>query len=166
LVTSALLLGCTPAPEKTTQEVAPLPVPPAPPAPAPTLRTEWAFNTQNNQCVATAAAGATALRVTVRREAPIRLDVTLAPQFTHDPIVPLRFVGPAGGWQVTAHQVGKTDLSVTLGSDNVALSHVLVLLSGGTLNVGMPPQAVVLLAIRPSDTSGQNWFDCAREKLL
>ena len=32
--------------------------------------------------------------------------------------------------------------------------------------VGTPPQAVVSLAIRPSDTSGQNWFDCAREKLL
>jgi hypothetical protein len=163
---SAVLLGCTPAPDKQAQE-AQLPVPPPPPpAHAPTLHTDWTFSTQNNQCVATAAAGATALRVIVRREAPIRLDVALAPQFTHDPVVPLRFVGPAGGWQVTAHQVGKTQLSVTLGSDNVALSHVLVLLSGGALDVGTPPQAVVLLAIRPSDTSGQNWFDCAREKLL
>lgn len=163
---SALLLGCTP-PEKNAQEVAPPPAPPpVRPAPPPTLHTEWTFSTQNDQCVAAAAAGATALHVTVRREAPIRLDVSLAPQFTHDSVVPLRFVGPAGTWQVTAHQIGKTQLSVTLGSDNVALSHVLVLLSGGTLDVGTPPQAVVLLAIRPSDTSGQNWFDCAREKLL
>jgi len=140
--------------------------PPAPPAPAPTLHTEWTFTTQSNQCVATAAAGATALRVIVRRESSIRLDVVLAPQFIHDAVVPLHFVGPAGVWQVTAHQIGKNELSVTLGSDNVALSHVLVLLSGGTFDVGTPPQAVVFLAIRPSDTSGQNWFDCAREKLL
>src|SRR5579863_506232 len=164
---SALLIGCTPSPEKTSEEALPLPTPPpAQPAPAPTLRTDWTFSSQNDQCVATAAAGATALHVTVRRESPIRLDIALAPKFGHDPAVPLRFVGPAGTWQVTAHQVGTTLLSVTLGSDNIALSHVLVLLSGGTLDVGTPPQAVVVLAIRASDTNGQNWFDCAREKLL
>jgi hypothetical protein len=67
---------------------------------------------------------------------------------------------------VTAYQISATQLGVKLGSDNTALSHVLVLLSGGTLNVGLAPHGVVSLVIRPSDTSGQNWFDCAREKLF
>ena len=106
------------------------------------------------------------MRVTVRRETAIRLNVSLAPQYDHEKTVPLRFVGPAGTWQVTAYQISATQLSVKLGSDNTALSHVLVLLSGGTFNVGLPPHSVVSLVIRPSDTSGQNWFDCARDKLL
>jgi len=145
---------------------APPPPPPAKPAPVPTLRPEWSFSATNDQCVAVAAAGATAVRVTVRHSSPIRLDVSLAQQFAHEPVIPIRFVGPAGNWQVTAREAGKNVLVATLGADNSALSQVLVLLSGGTLNVGLPPHAVVMLAIHPSDVDGQNWFDCAREKMM
>ena len=161
-----LLLSCSKPPPEPTPEVEAPPPPPAKPAPVPILRAEWSFSAKSGECVAVAAAGATAMRVTVRRSSPIRLDVSLARQFAHDPVVPLRFAGPAGNWQVTAREAGKTTLAVTLGTDNSALSHVLVLLSGGTLNVGLPPNAVVTLAIRPSDVGGQNWFDCARDKMM
>jgi hypothetical protein len=106
------------------------------------------------------------MRVTVRRASPIRLDVNLAPQFTHDPLVLLRFTGQAGTWQVTAREAGRDSLSATIGADSSALSQVLVLLSGGSLSVGLPPHAVVTLAIPPSDVGGQNWFDCAREQMM
>jgi hypothetical protein len=161
----ALVTSCNqPAPQPKPEAEAP-PPPAAKPAPVPTLRPEWSFNARSDECVAVAAAGATAVRVTVRRSSPIRLDVSLAHEYTYDPVVPLRFAGPAGTWQVTAHEVGKAMLAVTLGADNSALSQVLVLLSGGTFNVGRPPHAVVTLTIRPSDVSGQNWFDCAREQM-
>lgn len=165
LLATALLSGCT-SPPKETKVEAPPPPEPTPPPPTPTLRAEWSFSAKGDECVATASAGVTALRVTVRRDTAIRLNVSLAPQYDHEKAVPLRFAGPAGTWQVTAYQISATQLGVKLGSDNTALSHVLVLLSGGTLNVGLAPHAVVSLVIRPSDTSGQNWFDCAREKLF
>jgi hypothetical protein len=132
----------------------------------PVLHAEWSFSSGGDECLATASAGATALRISVQRESAIRLTVSLARQYEHEAIVPLRFAGPAGNWQVTARASGTSLLGVTLGSDNTALSHILVLLSGGTLNVGLPPHQVVSLVIKPSDTSGQNWFDCAREKLM
>jgi hypothetical protein len=106
------------------------------------------------------------MRVTVRRASQIRLDVSLAPEYTHDPVVSLRFAGPAGNWQVTAREAGGNSLAATLGADSSALSRVVVLLSGGSLNVGVPPHAVVTLALRPSDVGGQNWFDCAREQMM
>ena len=139
---------------------------PAKPPPVPVLHPEWSFDSNPDECLATAAAGATALRISVRRESAIRLTVSLARQYEHEAVVPLRFVGPAGTWQVSARAYGASQLGVTLGSDNTALSHILVLLSGGTFNVGLSPHPVVSLIIRPSDTSGQNWFDCAREKLM
>ena len=119
-----------------------------------------------DECLASATAGATALRISVRRGAPIRLTVSLARQYEYEATEPLRFVGPAGTWQVTSRAYGTSLLGVTLGSDNTALSHILVLLSGGTFDVGLPPHGVVSLVIKPSDTRGQNWFDCAREKLM
>lgn len=132
----------------------------------PVLHAEWSFSSNGDECLATASAGATALRISVQRKSAIRLTVSLARQYEHEATVPLRFAGPAGNWQVTARAYGTSSLGVTLGSDNTALSHILVLLSGGTLNVGLPPHPVVSLVIKPSDTSGQDWFDCAREKLM
>jgi hypothetical protein len=166
MLSSALLSACTQPAKEPPPEVQAPPPEPAKPAPVPILRPEWSFSSKGDECTAAATAGATALRINVRRESAIRLTVTLARQYDHEDVVPLRFVGPAGTWQVTARAYGASQLGVTLGSDNTALSHILVLLSGGMFSVGLPPHAVVSLAIKPSDTNGQNWFDCAREKLM
>lgn len=131
-----------------------------------TLRATWAFVSGNDQCVATAAAGPTAVRVTIRRDAAIRLAVTLPANPTAKPPVPLRFDGPAGRWQVFASPVGGRQLAAVLGSDNDALTRVLVLLSGGSFDVGAPDQVIASLAIAPSESDGQHWFDCAREKMF
>lgn len=163
---SALLSACTPPAKEPPPEVQAPPPEPAKPPPVPLLRPDWSFTSKADECLATATAGATALRISVRRNSAIRLTISLAKQYEYEPTVPLRFVGPAGTWQVTSRAYGTSLLGVTLGSDNTALSHILVLLSGGTFNVGLPPHAVVSLIIKPSDTQGQNWFDCAREKLM
>jgi hypothetical protein len=130
------------------------------------VRAAWTFRSSDTECVAVAAAGDTSLLVTIRRDAPIRLTVSLATPSAHGPsTLPLRFSGPAGAWQVSARRTAARQLAVTLGSDDTALSRVLVLLNGGTLDLGNPSQPILSLAISASDAQGQAWFDCARSKL-
>ena len=125
------------------------------------MRATWAFESGSEQCVASADAGTASVRVTVRRHAAVELLVSLA-QVVPASAVPLHFSGPAGDWQVLARRNAARVLGVTLGTDNTALSHVLVLLSGGTFDVGPPERLIASFVIAPSDTRGQAWFDCAR----
>ena len=134
-------------------------------APARVIRTEWTFRAGDDECTAIAAAAGTSLSVTVRRNTPIRL-MLLLPSSSNAPSLPVRFRGPAGGWVASARRFGARQLNVTLGADQDALSRVLVLLNGGTLQVGEPAQPIALFVIRPSEAQGQGWFDCAREKML
>jgi len=171
-LTLCVAAGCSKSePEAERRETAaPAVAPPPQPPPRQTLRTTWTFTADKDECVAVAAAAGTALRVTVRRNAPIRLALSLAPPLEVRPTgraaVQLRFNGPTGRWQVAAQQSGNRQLAVALGSDEIALSRVLVLLSGGMLDVGDAEQANISLTVAPSDTKGQLWFDCARGKIL
>jgi hypothetical protein len=131
------------------------------------IRTTWTFRSNDEECIAIAAASGTSVQVSVRRDAPIRLVVALASAPVPRPVTaPLHFTGSAGSWQVTARRAGARQFTVALGSDDTALSRILILLSGGTLELGKPPQPIVSLSISPSDTQGQTWFDCARGKML
>jgi hypothetical protein len=146
-------------------------VPAVPPlvrhVPNPQLHTTWTFRSNDEECVADAAAAGTSALITIRRNAPIRLVVSLESQPVHGSVtVPLRFTGPAGRWQVSARRTTPHRFAVTLGSDDRALSRILVLLSGGMLELGESAQPIVSLAISPSDAQGQSWFDCARGKML
>lgn len=144
-----------------------LPTPPiVVPPPSQVLRTTWSFESGTDKCVAIASSGSTSLRVTVGRAAPIQLAVFLAASMAQKLPVPLRFSGPAGNWVVSARPVASRQLFASLGADNVALTRVLVLLSGGTFDVGTSDQPIVSLAIAPSEASGQHWFDCARRQML
>ena len=144
----------------------PAPTPPAArPAPVRSQRAAWTFESGSEQCIASADAGAASVRVTVRRNAAAELLVSLATQAPAS-LVPLHFSGPAGDWQVQARRSSARALGVTLGTDNTALSHVLVLLSGGTFDVGPPERPIASFVIAPSDARGQAWFDCARGMLF
>jgi hypothetical protein len=138
-------------------------------APRQVIRTAWAFESANDSCIAVAAAGDTALRLTIRRNEPIRLVLDLAPPIDRLPAghaaVPLRFAGPTGSWQVSAQPSARHHLTAALGATDTALSRVLVLLGGGTLDVGSQDQ-VSAIGIAPSDVQGQTWFDCARNKAI
>ncbi|HME27311.1 MAG TPA: hypothetical protein VKI44_39320 [Acetobacteraceae bacterium] len=165
-----LLVGCTqPAPpaEEGRREAS---VPAVPPlirrVPSQVVRTSWTFNSSDEECTAVAAAVGTSLVVAVHRDMPIRLVVSLASPVHGPASVPLRFTGPAGAWQIAARQTAARQIAVALGSDETALSRVLVLLSGGVLEVGAPAQPMASLAISPSAAQGQTWFDCARGKML
>jgi hypothetical protein len=168
-----LLAGCTkPPPDDGRREVvAPAAVaPPARPAPRQVIRTTWNFESGNDECTATAAGGSTSLRVAIRRDAPIRLMLSLAAQLEPRPAgrsaVPLRFAGPTGTWQVSAQQTGSRQLTATLGSDNTALGRLLILLGGGVLDVAESEQSIASVGVAPSGAPGQLWFDCARGKMI
>jgi hypothetical protein len=168
-----LLAGCTAQPptEEGTREV------PAPVAAAPTvkrvlprqvIRTTWSFTAGSDECVAVAASGPTTLQVTVRRDAPLRIVVSLPVQLEPGRRAPLalKFNGPAGQWQVSAQRVTSRQIAAVLESNDTTLSRVLVLLSGGVLEVGDPEQAVPSIGLAPSEAQGQRWFDCARNTMI
>ena len=136
-------------------------------APSQPLRTTWTFRAGEEECVATAAGAGASAVVSAQRDSPIRLLVSLPA--TPVPPAPantaVRFAGPAGSWQATARAAGR-QFTVALGSDETALSRILVLLSGGVLDLGDQGKPVASLTVSPSDTEGQKWFDCARAKVL
>jgi hypothetical protein len=169
-LTALLLACCTTPPVDDGRREATIPVvaPVAPRARRQVIHTTWSFESGSDACIAVAAAGATSLRVTVGRDLPIRLTLSLSPQLppAGRAAVPLHFAGPTGSWQVSAQQAGPHRLAVTLGADDTALSRILVLLGGGVLDVGVSEQIVASIDIMPSDARGQLWFDCARGKMI
>ncbi len=108
------------------------------------------------------------MQIAVQRNAPMRLGLTLPSVISvrSHAAVPLRFNGTAGSWRVAGRATGPHSLATSLGSDEAALSHILVLLSGGLLEVGEAGASLASLDISPSDRDGQVWFDCARGKVL
>ena len=141
----------------------------APPAPVvrpparPLLRGTWRFEQDDTACVATLIAGRDSLTVTIRRTAPGRL--ALALEDAAPATARLRFTGNSGNWQIVAQRAGARSLVAALGPDNLALSRVLVLLGGGTLELGDAAQGLPAIGLPAAGTPGQAWFDCARDKL-
>ncbi|HEX3399486.1 MAG TPA: hypothetical protein VHT74_04070 [Acetobacteraceae bacterium] len=166
-----LMAGCSqPKPDEAPHEAAG-PVAPPPSRPAPRqVRATWSFDSRSEECIATAAGSGMSLRVTVRRNAPIAISLSLPANMalpaTGRAPIPLRFAGPAGRWQVAAQQTASHQLAVTMGSGDTALSHVLVLLSGGVLDIGTTEQIIASVTIPASDLQGQLWFDCARSRMI
>lgn len=167
LVAILMLAGCkTPPVEDTRREASVPAVPPLvqrPPLRVP-VRVTWSFRAGDNECSATAAAGATSLQVSVRRNMPIRMVVSLSSRPTESSaVVPVRFNGSAGNWQIVARRLGDRQITATLGSDDTALSRILVLLGGGTMELGGGQvQPIASLAIPESGSEGRAWFDCVR----
>ena len=135
------------------------------PAPRVVVRANWTFSSGDEECTALAAAGGNSLAVTVRRDAPIRVAITLAAPAQVPVAAQLHFTGQASNWQAMAKRSSLRQVAVSLGADEDALSRILVLLGGGTLEVGPSPQPITF-NIGPSDAQGQDWFDCARAKAL
>lgn len=151
----------------------PVPVPPPAPPPAPPprafravqprLHAAWEFKADSDSCVAAAAAGSTRLELAVRSNGPIRLTVSLPNGSSGRPVA--RFDGPAGNWSVTGWHAGRTVVFV-LGHDINALSRVLMMLSGGVLDLQSPAKNLPIVTLAPSGASGQHWFACARRNVI
>lgn len=77
----------------------------------------------------------------------------------------VQFTGPAGNWKLRG-ALARRSVDLTLPLDDVALSRVLVLLSGGTLEIGDASQGVPALRLPAAGDAGRHWFDCARNQLI
>lgn len=134
---------------------------PPPPRPArPALHADWSFQTRPNACLAVAAAGRTRLEVIVRRDGPVRLTVALPVEESGKPVA--HFHGPAGAWTVPGWHAGSREIVFNLGHDMNSLSRVLMLLSGGVLDLRSPGNRLPVVTLSPSGADGQRWFACAR----
>jgi hypothetical protein len=146
-----------PKPAEPAVEVLPSP----PPLPArPILRAAWSFQTGPDACIAFAKAGSASLQIAVRPEGLIRLAVALPGYAPDKPVA--HFSGPAGHWLIMGTQVRHREAVFTLGRDETSLSRILMLLSGGTLNLEPPDDDLPILSLPESGAEGQEWFVCAR----
>jgi hypothetical protein len=162
-----LLLALSPACCATTppppEPAAPAPEvlgPPAPPAVRPVLHAAWSFHTEPDACIAVARASAASLQIAVRREGLIRLTMSLPGDAPAKPVV--RFNGPAGRWMIPGTPAGRRQDLFTLARNETSLSRILVLLSGGTLDLQPPGEDLPILSLPESGANGQQWFACVR----
>jgi hypothetical protein len=150
------------------------PPPPKPAEPAPAsqstppahiaraiLRAAWSFQAEPDACIALAKAGAASLRIAVPREGLIRLTMSVPGDAPARPVV--HFNGPAGRWLIPGTPAGRRLNQFALARDEASVSRVLMLLSGGTLNLGPPAQNLPILALPESGAEGQQWFACVRQ---
>lgn len=144
----------------------PLPKPPPPPpiAEQPRLHPDWSFQTGPNACLAIATAGRTRLVVAVRRKQPIRLSVTTPYDSSGRPAA--HFHGPAGAWSATGWRAGGHEIVFTLGHDVDSLSRVLMLLSGGIMDLDAPEKNLPIFILSAAGEQGQHWFACARKLVI
>jgi hypothetical protein len=126
----------------------------------PILRAAWSFQTGPDACIALARAGSTSLKIAVRPEGLIRLTVALPGDAPNKPAA--HFSGPAGHWLILGTHAGRREAAFTLGRDETSLSRILMLLSGGMLNLEPSDQEVPILSLPESGAEGQEWFACAR----
>jgi hypothetical protein len=153
---------CTtpPPPPKPAEPVPEVLGPPVPHAARPVLHAAWSFQTEPDACTAVAKAGAAALQIAVRREGRIRLTVSVPAGAPAKPAV--RFNGPAGRWLIPGSPAGPRQDVFTLARDDISLSRILMLLSGGTLNLEPPGEDLPILSLPESGAEGQQWFACVR----
>jgi hypothetical protein len=162
----ALWPACCAPPQPPPKPAEPaLEAPPPPPVQAarPVLRAAWSFQTGPDACVALAKAGPASLQITVRPERLIRLTVALPGNVPDKPAA--RFNGPAGHWLIRGTRAGRREALFALGRDETSLGRILVLLSGGMLNLEHPGEDLPILSLPESGAQGQDWFACARRSV-
>lgn len=162
LVAGLLLASCAaPTPKPS---IGVLPPPPPPLAARPSFHAAWSFKTEPGACLAFAAAGHTRLELAVRGAAPIQLGVTLPSAGSGLPVA--HFRGPVGTWAVQGWHAGHHRIVFTLGRGTNALSRVLMLLSGGVLDLQSPDRRLPIVTLAASGAEGQRWFACVRHNVI
>jgi hypothetical protein len=75
----------------------------------------------------------------------------------------VHFSGPAGHWLIPALRAPRPrEVLFLLARDETSLSRVLILLSGGLLEVEPADEDLPILSLPESGAEGQDWFACAR----
>lgn len=164
LLLALALAGCTPStpPAPPPAAAEPLPLPPPPPVIRAVLRAVWTFDTSPESCTMAAKAGAAGLLLTIRPDGPIRLIVSLPAAPPSRPAA--HFAGPAGHWAIDGVAAARHQAVFPLPRNDTTLGRILMILSGGTLDLG-PAPGLPILALPESGAAGRQWFDCARHNV-
>lgn len=163
-----LAMGCTatPPPVAVPPPVAAAEPPPAPPAAPRRLALRWTFRADEAACRAVAAGPGAAVSITVTRNT-----VGLAARLTTPgaPVRPagaaMQFQGAAGTWSAPLTQTGRRTAALAGGLNEDAVGRVLVMLSGGRLQVGRAGAGWPVLLLQASGAAGKLWFECVRRQL-
>lgn len=137
---------------------------PIPPSPVVAV---WQFQEGGETCKATAANPALALDVAVSDD---RLQLFARaharPVLRRGAHAPIAFSGISGSWSAPGRLTASHVISASQPMDEAAVGRVLVLLSGGTLQVGGPHSRLPPLRVPDAGTPGRIWFECVRHRLF
>ncbi len=165
------LAGCaaTPEPAIVPDKIIPQMTLPTEPKPLlkRTVTTRWSFDAADDHCRATMTGAGASLEAAVTRSggATIALRATELTRLRRGSVVPMRLAGSAGAW--TASGVVGRGIAVSKSPmDEDAAGRILVLLSGGTVQAGLPRMNLPTLAIPSAGARGTTWFGCVRKQLL
>jgi hypothetical protein len=129
----------------------------------------WSFRATERSCGAAATHQAVALTVAVRDGQAIEIAVrpgaaVQAPRRRDG--LHLVFSGPTGSWRTRART--SPDRAVVLAQqlDESAVGRILMMLEGGTIEVGGSGAGWPVLKLPPSGPAGRDWFECVRRQLL
>jgi hypothetical protein len=172
LVLMLSLAGCSTAPQRTMgTPVRPEPQKPEPrrqtPVPPQPVDAVWKFEQSEQTCKATAANPALVLDVTASDE---RLQFLARahtrPGLRRGANAPIDFTGTSGSWSASGRLTASHVISASQPMDEAAVGRVLVLLSGGTLQVGGLRSRLPQLRVPDAGTAGRVWFECVRRRLF
>ena len=131
-----------------------------------TVNTRWILDNADDHCRATmTGAGASLEAVMTRAGATLTFRSPELARVRRGSAVPLRLNGPAGSWTAAAVAGGRS-ATAKAPMDEDAAGRMLVLLSGGTLQAGLPRAGLPTLAIPAAGARGSTWFGCVRKQLL
>ena len=83
------------------------------------------------------------------------------------PITPVvHFSGPAGRWLMLGAHAGPREALFTLDRNEISLSRILILLSGGILDLEPSVEDLPILSLPESGAEGQDWFACVRRIVI
>ncbi|HTW70883.1 MAG TPA: hypothetical protein VME47_13415 [Acetobacteraceae bacterium] len=159
-----MLAGCakpaTPPPQPAAMA---LPLPPPPPVTRPVLRAVWNFDTAHESCIMAARTRRASLLLNLRPEGPIRLIVSLPAPSPPDPAA--HFTGPAGQWTIGGTALARDQAAFPLPRNETTLGRILMILSGGTLDLRPDAAGLPILSLPESGAAGREWFACARRSV-
>jgi hypothetical protein len=127
----------------------------------------WKFLESGEICKATATNPAVTLDVTVSDDRLLFLArARTRPALRRGSHTPIAFTGTSGSWTASGRLTTSHVVSASQPMDEAAVGRVLVLLSGGTLQVGGPHSKLPSLQVPDAGPAGRTWFECVRRRLF
>ena len=166
------LAECGPTPSPTAGPVTiPEPQKPEPPrqpsiVPQP-VAAEWKFQESGEACKAAATNPALTLDVAVSDDRlQLLAHAHTRPALRRGAHAAISFSGTSGSWTAPGRLTASHVISASQPMDEAAVGRVLVLLSGGTVQVGGPHSRLPPLRVPDAGTAGRTWFECVRRRLF